>query len=103
MNKAMVEIGYNVKKMPLGKLSKDNIMKGYKILEDLLKEVQGLKRLALIQEYTDEFYSYIPHDFGFQHMSLFVLNTEDKVKEKLAMLEALAEIKVATNIISRDV
>ena len=49
MNKAMVEIGYNVKKMPLGKLSKENILKGYKILEELLKEVQGSKRLAFIQ------------------------------------------------------
>jgi poly [ADP-ribose] polymerase len=36
MNKQMIEIGYNVKKMPLGKLSKENIMKGYKVLKDLL-------------------------------------------------------------------
>lgn len=33
MNKQMVQIGYNVDKMPLGKLSKDNIKKGYGILK----------------------------------------------------------------------
>jgi poly [ADP-ribose] polymerase len=33
MNKQMTQIGYNVKKMPLGKLSKDNIKRGYNILK----------------------------------------------------------------------
>lgn len=37
MNKQMIEIGYNVSKMPLGKLSKDNILKGFKILEALIQ------------------------------------------------------------------
>jgi poly [ADP-ribose] polymerase len=36
MNRQMVEIGYNVSKMPLGKLSKENIMRGYKILQELM-------------------------------------------------------------------
>lgn len=39
----MKEIGYDVKKMPLGKLSKDNITKAYKILEQLYKEVEKAK------------------------------------------------------------
>jgi poly [ADP-ribose] polymerase len=33
MNKFMVQIGYDVNKMPLGKLSKENIKKGYGILK----------------------------------------------------------------------
>jgi hypothetical protein len=33
-------------------------------------------------------------------MKNFVLNDEQKVKKKIEMLEALAEIKVATNILS---
>ncbi len=82
MNNHMKEIGYNVKKMPLGKLSKDNIKKGYKILTDLSEEVKKNNKEA-ISKLTNEFYSYIPHDFGFQHMSNFVLNTPEKVKAKL--------------------
>ncbi len=47
MNKQMVQIGYNVDKMPLGKLSKDNIKKGYGILKELYEEIKvggGKKR-----------------------------------------------------------
>lgn len=35
MNKQMIQIGYNVNKMPLGKLSKENIKRGYSILQQL--------------------------------------------------------------------
>lgn len=35
-------------------------------------------------------------------MSHFVLNTIKKVKEKLELLEALGEIKIATSMISDD-
>lgn len=41
MNKQMIQIGYNTKKMPLGKLSKKSIQKGYEILEKLMKEIKG--------------------------------------------------------------
>lgn len=33
MKRQMVQIGFNVNKMPLGKLSKDSIKKGYNILK----------------------------------------------------------------------
>lgn len=35
MNKQMIQIGYDPKKMPLGKLSKNSIMIGYNILRKL--------------------------------------------------------------------
>ena len=35
----MKEIGYDAKKMPLGKLSKNNILKGYDILKNILDEL----------------------------------------------------------------
>ena len=41
MKQAMIQIGYNAKKLPLGKLSKDNILKGYKILQQLLEVITG--------------------------------------------------------------
>jgi len=36
----MIEIGYDAKKMPLGKLSKENIKMGYEVLNELLVEVE---------------------------------------------------------------
>lgn len=76
MNKQMVQIGYNVDKMPLGKLSKDNIKRGYGILKELYDEIKtGKKRQGEIVRLTNDFFSYIPHDFGFSHMSSFILDT----------------------------
>ena len=43
MNNQMKQIGYNVNKMPLGKLSKDNIKRGYHILKKLYEELEGKK------------------------------------------------------------
>jgi poly [ADP-ribose] polymerase len=40
----------------------------------------------LIYELNDEFFSYIPHDFGFQRMEYHLIDTDDKVKKKLDML-----------------
>lgn len=40
MNRQMKEIGYDAKKMPLGKLSIDNIKHGYQILKDLERAIQ---------------------------------------------------------------
>ena len=74
MNKHMLEIGYDVSRMPLGKLSKDNIMKGYKILQDLINEIKGKDNKKKIEELTNDFYSFIPHNFGFAKMANFALN-----------------------------
>ena len=96
MNNQMKQIGYNVNKMPLGKLSKENIKKGYHILKKLHEELEDDKRSSVIEDLTNDFYSYIPHDVGFRNMGAFMLDNVRKVKEKLEMLESLAEIKIAT-------
>ena len=64
----MKEIGYDAKKMPLGKLSKTNIERGYKILNDIVEAIDGRKANSrtLIEQLSNDFYSYIPHDVGFQ-------------------------------------
>lgn len=62
----MKEIGYDVKKMPLGKLAKSNIEKGYEILNDLSKVIKEKKSRSRIEDLSNDFYSYIPHDFGFK-------------------------------------
>lgn len=66
MNQQMKEIGYDAKKMPLGKLSKSNIEKGYKILSEIAECLKNKKSKDQIEKLSSDFYSYIPHDFGFQ-------------------------------------
>jgi poly [ADP-ribose] polymerase len=46
-----------------------------------------------------EFYTIIPHDFGFQNMYNFVIDTPQKLKSKLQMVESLGEIELATKLL----
>lgn len=86
----MKEIGYDSKKMPLGKLAKSSITKGYEALKLLMDEVKSAKKNPQnISKYTNDFYSYIPHDVGFKNMGQFILDTEVKIKAKLEMLQSL--------------
>jgi poly [ADP-ribose] polymerase len=86
MNNQMIQIGYDIKKMPLGRLSKEHIMKGYNILEAIMLEIKGKNEKKKLEYLSNDFYSTIPHDFGFSNMSLFTLVKEQNVKQKIEML-----------------
>ena len=49
---------------------------------------------------SDEFYTQIPHDFGFSKMHNHIIDTVQKVKIKVEMLESLSEIKLATTLLN---
>lgn len=53
----------DVKKMPLGKLSKSQIAKGFEILEEL-EAVMESKKKGSFADISSKFYTAIPHDFG---------------------------------------
>ncbi|XP_022152261.1 poly [ADP-ribose] polymerase 2-like isoform X2 [Momordica charantia] len=98
MKQQMMEIGYNAEKLPLGKLSKSTILKGYEVLKRI-SDVIGLSKRSLLEQLSGEFYTVIPHDFGFKKMREFVIDTPQKLKSKLEMVEALGEIELATKLL----
>lgn len=102
INRTLAEIGYDSKKMPLGKLSSTTIKQGMEVLK-LIENALNSSRKADLLTLSSRFYSLIPHDFGFQHMSNFVINTSEKLKSKVEMLESLADMKIATNILETSV
>ena len=62
---AMKKFDIDVKKMPLGKLSKTQIAKGFEVLEEIEEELKKTKPAnAKLQEISSKFYTVIPHDFG---------------------------------------
>ena len=64
MFKAQMEtFKIDTKKMPLGKLSHAQILKGYDCLEKLEKAVESLNQ-ADINQLSSQFYTLIPHSFG---------------------------------------
>ncbi|XP_021906919.1 poly [ADP-ribose] polymerase 2 isoform X2 [Carica papaya] len=101
MVQQMMEIGYNANKLPLGKFSKSTILKGYEVLKKIADVIDKPNRRKL-EELTGEFYTVIPHDFGFKKMREFVIDTPQKLKCKLEMVEALGEIEVATKLLADD-
>ncbi|XP_006365384.1 poly [ADP-ribose] polymerase 2-like isoform X4 [Solanum tuberosum] len=98
MRQQMMEIGYNANKLPLGKLSKTTIFKGYDVLKNIA-DVIGQSNRRLLEDLSSQFYTVIPHDFGFKKMCEFVIDTPQKLKSKIEMVEALAEIEVATKLL----
>jgi poly [ADP-ribose] polymerase len=44
----------------------------------------------------------IPHNFGFDKMEKHILTTEDQVKEKLKMLEAISDMKVTVKLLKES-
>ncbi|KAM3687873.1 hypothetical protein ACJW31_10G107300 [Castanea mollissima] len=101
MKQQMMEIGYNANKLPLGKLSKSTIMKGYDVLKRIA-DVIGQSDRRKLEQLSGEFYTVIPHDFGFKKMREFVIDSPQKLKHKLEMVEALSEIEVATKLLKDD-
>lgn len=101
IEKSIVKVGYNVKKLPLGQLSKNTVLKGYEVLKDIEKE---LKKKSVssktLESLSSQFYSFIPHDFNFMHMSNFIINSKEKLKEKLELVQSLSDIQIAAEIIN---
>ncbi|XP_038976039.1 poly [ADP-ribose] polymerase 2-like isoform X2 [Phoenix dactylifera] len=101
MKQQMLEIGYNADKLPLGKLSKSTILKGYDVLRRISDVILQSDKKKL-EQLSGEFYTVIPHDFGYKKMREFVIDTPYKLKCKLDMVAALGEIEIATKILKDD-
>jgi len=108
MKKHMEEVGYDSKKMPLGKLSKETITKGYQALQDISKVLEhcgthvGSKARDELLELSGVFYTAIPHDFGFSKMIEHNIDSAAKLKKKLLMVEALGDIVLAHKVLAAE-
>jgi len=69
MQQQMKELEIDTDKMPLGKLSKDQIKKGEKVLEEIEAELTNAEKdkrkpkQTLLVDATNRFYSHVPHYF----------------------------------------
>ncbi|XP_011028774.1 PREDICTED: poly [ADP-ribose] polymerase 1 [Populus euphratica] len=99
---AMVEFEINMSEMPLGKLSKNNIQKGF----EALTEIQNLLssnahdpsiKESLIIDASNRFFTVIPS------IHPHVIRDEDDFKSKVKMLEALQDIEIASRLVGFDV
>ncbi|KAM8839066.1 poly [ADP-ribose] polymerase 2 isoform 1-T1 [Synchiropus picturatus] len=97
MEECVLEMKFDTRKAPLGKLTTEQIRAGYTALqriESCLKKKGSNKELL---EACNQFYTRIPHDFGLKTPPL--IRTEDELKEKISLLEALSDIQIAVKMV----
>ncbi|XP_032421927.1 poly [ADP-ribose] polymerase 2 [Xiphophorus hellerii] len=96
MEECVLEMKFDTRKAPLGKLTSEQIRAGYEALkriESCLKKKGSNKELL---EACNQFYTRIPHDFGLKTPP--VIRSEEELKEKIALLEALSDIQIAVKM-----
>ncbi|KAL4239025.1 Poly [ADP-ribose] polymerase 1 [Mactra antiquata] len=97
MKKAMMEFEIDLKKMPLGKLSKKQIKSAYSVLTELQELNEKGGTATQILDASNRFYTLIPHDFGMKKPPM--LDTAEIIKSKTEMLDNLLEIEVAYSML----
>jgi len=65
MKNSMMEVGYDANKMPLGKLGPKTLKEGYNVLKAIETELRGKKNPTVLSNLSSDFYTLIPHNFGF--------------------------------------
>ncbi|XP_026060896.1 poly [ADP-ribose] polymerase 2-like isoform X4 [Carassius auratus] len=101
MEECVLEMKYDTKKAPLGKLTTEQIRAGYaslKRIEECIKKKRSNKELL---EACNQFYTRIPHDFGLRTPP--IIRTEAELKEKITLLEALCDIQIAVKMVQSSV
>jgi len=99
MEETMVQLHFDTKKAPLGKLSKTQIKNGYealKVIDDLVRA--GNVKSNELKDANSVYYTRVPHNFGFRMPPL--ITTVDMVKAETDLLDALSEIEIAMTLIS---
>eukprot|EP00727_Mastigamoeba_balamuthi_P006262 m51a1_g2255 putative polyADP-ribosyltransferase (945) ;mRNA; r:312365-315852 len=98
MKNQLKAMAVDVKKMPLGKISKKQIQSAYAVLNSASEalQVQPVSQ-ARIRDCTNKFYTLVPHDFGEKDPQL--IDNVEIIKQKLELLDVLCEIEVANALI----
>lgn len=97
MKHALLEFEIDMKKMPLGKLSRKQIETAYSCLTETLKFIEDGVTGAKVLDASNRFYTLIPHDFGMKMPPL--LDNTEMISNKVKMLDSLLEIEIAYNLL----
>ncbi|XP_034022506.1 protein mono-ADP-ribosyltransferase PARP3 [Thalassophryne amazonica] len=93
---AMECMNLDIKKMPLGKLSKTQIAKGFDVLEEIEAAMKQKGGRARLEELSSKFFTTIPHNFGRNRPP--TIDNADIVEKKKEMLMVLADIELAQTL-----
>lgn len=93
---AMECMNLDIKKMPLGKLSKMQIAKGFDVLEEIEAAINQKVKKARLEELSSKFFTTIPHNFGRNRPP--TIDHKEVIEQKKEMLMVLADIELAQTL-----
>lgn len=105
----MSSLNYDANKLPLGKLSKATITRGFQALKDLSALIDDPNSAAAdygtsfrnaVENLSNTFYSVIPHAFGRNRPP--VINSQAMLKTEIELLESLSDMKDAALLMKVD-
>ncbi|KAJ6573971.1 poly polymerase catalytic domain-containing protein [Mycena vulgaris] len=102
-------MNYDANKLPLGKLAKSTILKGFAALKTLSEVIENPDG-ETAKEYTNfsqaceqlssAYYSIIPHDFGRNRPHS--INSPALLKKELELVDALGDMEIASKLIASN-
>ncbi|XMA12722.1 hypothetical protein WAI453_005513 [Rhynchosporium graminicola] len=105
----MAHLNYDVNKMPMGKLAKSTIVRGYQALKNISELINdhtiaqskyGTDNQTALEDQSNSFYSYIPHFFGISRPP--VINNPDLLNREVELLDSLSDMKDTDNLMKRE-
>ncbi|KAK5633062.1 hypothetical protein RRF57_008776 [Xylaria bambusicola] len=106
---AMSDLNYDSKKLPLGKLSKAMITRGFQTLKDLSALIDDPSLAAsqykttvndACEQLSNLYFTVIPHNFGRNRPPVIQLQSE--LKKEIELLESLGNMKAAELLMKGD-
>ena len=101
----MRELDYDANKLPLGKLSKRTLERGFEILKDLgellmdpsvADSKHNMTWPDAIAACSNAFYTIIPHAFGRSRPP--VISSDERLKKEITLMESLSDMQIANTI-----
>jgi len=100
MEAAVMEMQYDTKKSPLGKLTEDQIKAGYEALKQIDELITNKKTGKELELACSAFYTRIPHNFGMRPPT--IIRSSAEVRLKIDLLEALGDIQLALKLMADE-
>lgn len=103
MNKTMIDLDIDTKKMPLGKLSQSQIDKGYALLNKIkmaLKDtsISPVDRTEYVTDLSSQYYTLVPYVCN-RGSRPPVINSDEMVQKYTETLDELSNLSVAAKIV----
>lgn len=96
-NNTFNEFDYDAEKMPLGKLSKSTLLRGYEVLKQLATLVGSSGDSGQISDLSNQYLSIVPHVVP-RGRRPPIISSMNLVKKEIELIEALTDMQLANDI-----